>query len=216
MRSGLIVTGLWAAGWAANAAPAPVIDNDEVTVTDLALAQGQSGPATPKDEDTVVMFLEGGRIRTVTADGKSHTVVRRFGDAVFVPKGAQAVDTVVGGGPAHEIVVALKNRAMPRVANTSGLPMAFPRPGSVKRLENRRVVVWRYTWGPDIPTPVHFHDKDVVVAYRYDGTLASTTPDGKVTNNAYKAGEIHFNKAGRIHSERLTTARQSAVMMELK
>jgi hypothetical protein len=105
---------------------------------------------------------------------------------------------------------------MPRYEDKSGLPPAFPRPGSVKRLENGRVVVWRFSWKPGLPTRMHFHDKDVVVAYRYDGTLASTTPDGKVTDNPYKGGDIRFNKGDRVHSERLITARQSAVMMELK
>jgi hypothetical protein len=63
---------------------------------------------------------------------------------------------------------------------------------------------------------MHFHDKDVVVAYRYDGTLKSVTPDGASVLNAYRAGEIRFNRANRSHYEELTSARQSAVMMELK
>jgi hypothetical protein len=78
------------------------------------------------------------------------------------------------------------------------------------------VVVWNYSWAPGKPTPMHFHDKDVVVAYRYDGALKSVTPDGKATANAYKAGEVRFNKANRAHYELLTSPRQSAVMMELK
>ena len=63
---------------------------------------------------------------------------------------------------------------------------------------------------------MHFHDKDVVVAYRFDGTLNSTTPDGTVTSNPYKAGDIRFNLANRSHFEQLIGARQSAIMMELK
>jgi hypothetical protein len=63
---------------------------------------------------------------------------------------------------------------------------------------------------------MHFHDKDVVVAYRYDGTLRSVTPDGEATDNAYRKGDIRFNKANRTHSELLITERQSAVILELK
>jgi hypothetical protein len=63
---------------------------------------------------------------------------------------------------------------------------------------------------------MHFHDKDVVVAYRYAGPLKSTTPDGAVTENPYKKGEIRFNKSNRTHSELLTSDRQSAVILELK
>jgi hypothetical protein len=194
---------------------APVIDNDEVAVTDVALAPGEAGPATPPAQDAVVVFLEGGRVRTRSADGHVRVQTRRFGDAVFVPKGTRAIDEALGGR-VHEVVVTLKEPAPAAVANTTGLPLAFPRPGSVKVLDNGRVTVWRYSWTPGAPTPMHFHDKDVVVAYRYDGTLKSVTPEGQVTLNPYKAGDIRFNKASRSHYEVLTTGRQSAMMVELK
>jgi hypothetical protein len=199
-----------------SAAAAPAIDNERVTVWDVTLAKGHAGPVTPPDQDSVVMFLEGGSIRTLLANGNSHTAVRKFGDAVFLPKGSGASDTLVSGGPAREIIVALKDHAEPPIANASGLPNAFPRPGSVKVLENPRVIAWHYSWVPGKPTPMHFHDKDVVVAYRYDGTLKSLMPDGTVTENPYKQGEVRFNKANRTHSELLATARQSAVILELK
>jgi hypothetical protein len=195
---------------------APVIDNNRVTVWDVTLAKGQSAPATPADKDTIIMFLEGGGIQTAMAGGTTITASRKFGDAMLIPKGSTAVDTLVSGGPAHEIVVALKDHAGTAVANTSGLPLAFPRPGSVKVLENAKVIVWHYSWTKGKPTPMHFHDKDVVVAYRYDGTLKSTMPDGTIMENPYKKGDIRFNKGNRSHSELLTTARQSAVILELK
>jgi redox-sensitive bicupin YhaK (pirin superfamily) len=90
----------------AGAEPTPVIDNARVTVWDVMLAPGASGPPTPPGQDSVIMFLEGGLIRTVDSTGKAATVQRDYGDAVFVPRGASAVDTLVSGGPAHEIVVA--------------------------------------------------------------------------------------------------------------
>jgi len=195
---------------------APSIDNERVTVWDVVLAQGESAPVTPHDLDSVIMFLEGGRIRTVAASGKISTAMRAFGDAVFVPRDTDAVQTLLSDGSAHEIVVALKDYRVPAVVNTTGLPPAFPRPGSVRALDNDRVTVWHYTWTPGVPTPPHFHDKDVVVAYRYDGRLKSVTPDGATAVNAYQAGEIRFNKANRSHYEELTIGRQSAVMMELK
>ena len=205
-----------ATGSGAAAAAAPAIDNERVSVWDVTLAKGQAGPATPHDMDTVVLFLEGGKIRTTSAGGKAMTTIRKFGDAVFTPRGRDAVDTVVAGGPAHEVIVALKDHPEPRVANKSGLPLAFPRPGSVKVLDNRRVVAWRYSWKPGVATPMHFHDKDVVVGYRYDGALKSVTPQGAVTVNPYKAGDIRFNRGDRAHYELLTGARQSAVILELK
>lgn len=121
---------------------APVIDNDRVTVWDITLAMGQATPATPADKDTIIMFLEGGRIQTAMAGGTTITASRKFGDAMLIPKGSAAVDTLVSGGPAHEIVVAIKDHAATAVTNTSGLPLAFPRPGSVKVLDDPRLTVW--------------------------------------------------------------------------
>jgi hypothetical protein len=195
---------------------APVIDNDQVTVWDIKLEKGASSRATPHELDSVIMFLEGGRIRTRAAGGRISTATRAFGDALFIPRGTDASQTLLSDGSAHEIMIALKEYRVPAIANTTGLPAAFPRPGSVKVLDNDRVVVWHYSWTPGVPTPMHFHDKDVVVAYRYDGTLKSVAPDGAIVVNPYKAGDIRFNKANRSHYEQLTTGRQSAVMMELK
>jgi hypothetical protein len=200
----------------ATAQPAPVLDNERVIVWDVVLEKGTAGPVTPHDMDTVIMFLEGGRIRTVAAGGKASTATRQFGDAVFVPKGTGARQTLLSDASAHEIVVALKDYRVPAIINTTGLPAAYPRPGSVKALDNDRITVWHYSWTRGVPTPMHFHDKDVVVAYRYDGTLKSVTPDGASVITSYKAGDIRFNKANRSHYEELSTERQSALIMELK
>jgi hypothetical protein len=207
---------LFGASLPVTAQPAPVIDNERVIVWDIILEKGTAGPVTPHDMDTVIMFLEGGRIRTVVAGGNASTATRQFGDAVFVPKGTDARQTLLSDVNAHEIVVALEDYRVPAVVNTTGLPAAFPRPGSVKALDSDRFTVWHYSWTRGVPTPMHFHDKDVVVAYRYDGALKSVTPDGASVVNPFKAGDIRFNKANRSHYEELITDRQSALIMELK
>jgi hypothetical protein len=210
----LCVTGLLSAHAAVGQSAA--IDNDRVTVWDIHLAKGVAGPATPHDLDTVVVFLEGGDIKTVDANGKATRATRAFGDAVFISRGSDARDTLLSDGAAHEIVVALKDYRAPPIANSSGYPLAYPRPGAVRALDNGRVDVWNYSWTPGRPTPLHFHDKDVVVAYRYDGDLKSVSPDGATVVNHYQSGEIRFNKANRSHSEVLESERQSAVVIELK
>src|SRR3954463_8122599 len=44
--------------------------------------------------------------------------------------------------PAKAIAIALKDKAVPPIANTSGFPNAFPRPGNIKMYEDARVIVW--------------------------------------------------------------------------
>jgi hypothetical protein len=132
------------------------------------------------------------------------------GDASFV---ARKTTPKIAG---RSMVIDLKDHPVAPIANNSGYPLAFPRPGSKKILENARVIVWDYTWTPGVATPMHFHDKDVVVVYLEDGDLKSTTPDGKETVNSYQFGEVKFNLRDRVHTETLIRGKQHAIITELK
>jgi hypothetical protein len=191
------------------------IDNDQVTVWDITLKQGQLGPVTPADQDAVILFLEGGEIRSDGPAGGS-TDTRQFGDAVFVPKGGDIRETLVKGGPVHEVVVWLKNAKPKTIANPTQYPTAWPRPGAVKTLENDRVAAWHYSWIAGRPAPMHFHIHQQVVAERYNGAIKTTEPDGKVTMGPTEAGQIRFTEPGRMHSEEWGSGKVSAVILELK
>ena len=114
------------------------------------------------------------------------------------------------------IVIELKDRTVAPLANKSGYPNAFPRPGSKKLFETAKVIVWDYTWTPGVATPMHFHDKDVVVTYLKDGSLKSTTPSGQVTVNDYSFGTVKFNTRDRTHTEMLVKGSQRAIIVEFK
>ena len=190
-------------------APAPVIDNDWVSVRDIALVPGVPGPALTHPGDYAVLYISGGRIKT------NGTVTSHEAGSAGFGHGGTVGDTAMDA-PAREVVIDLKDAPSGTVPNTTGLPLAFPRPGSRKVFENSRVIVWNYTWLPGKPTPMHFHDKNVVVVYAGNGPLKGVSPDGKEVVNNYKVGEIRFNAANRAHYEVLTEGEQSAVMMELK
>ena len=147
---------------------------------------------------------------TATAQPLDAVVISFSGKAAFVPKGT--APKIEG----RSLVIDLKDHPVPPYPNNTGYPLAFPRPGSKKLLENDRVIVWDYTWKPDTPTPMHFHDKDVVVLFLEDGDLKSTTPDGKEVVNSYKAGTFRFNKGDRTHFETLIKGKQRAIITELK
>ena len=86
----------------------------------------------------VELFLEGGRIQTAMAGGTTITASRKFGDAMLIPKGSAAVDTLVSGGSAHEIVVAIKDHAATAVPNTSGLPLPDDAPAEHPKVQELR------------------------------------------------------------------------------
>lgn len=138
--------------------------------------------------------------------------------AITLSDGAAALGRA-GSTPAlkgRTIVIELKDHAPSAIPNKSGYPNAFPRPGSKKLFENAKVIVWDYTWTPGVATPMHFHDKDVVVTYLKDGSLQSTTPTGQQTMNNYTFGTVKFNAKDRIHTETLVRGSQRAIIVEFK
>jgi len=174
----------------------------------VTLLSFQARPAGPAIDNQRVQVLE---VDTEMVIPSYDSVwVSRTGHAVFLKKGEKhAAD---GAG----ILIGLKDFKVEPLANKTGYPAAFPRPGSKKLFENARVVVWDYSWTPGVATPMHFHDKDVVVYYLEDGDLQSTTPSGEKTVNPYKPGMIRFNLRDRSHTETLIRGKQHGIMTELK
>jgi hypothetical protein len=191
------------------------IDNEQVTVWDITLKPGQTGPATPADQDAVILYLEGGTTKTQSKSGSS-TATHAFGDAVFVPKGSGMRETSVKGGPVHEVMVWLKDAKPKTIANPTQYPTAWPRPGAVKTFENGRVIAWHYSWLEGRPAPMHFHIHQQVIGERYSGMMKTVTEDGKSNQRPVEAGHISFTEPGAKHSEELGAGKISAVILELK
>jgi hypothetical protein len=165
----------------------PVLDNERVTVWDA------TGVMPPAQHDFVAVSLS------------------RKGTAFFGHKG-----DAPGKAGSRTVVVELKDPALAPIANTTGYPLAFPRPHARKLLENDKVIVWDYAWRPHEPSPMHFHDKDTLVVFEATGALQSTTPDGKNVVSENKFGDIRFNRRDRTHTELLVGGHEHAVITELK
>jgi len=195
----------------------PIIDNDRVTVWDVTWTKDPPSFAAAGDRDAVTVYLSGGDFKTTTPDGKSRTITHKTGEAVFRPKGSRRSETWVGTGtPPRTTEIALKASEKRPAANTSGNPLAFPRPGTKNLIDNDRVFVWDSRWTPGVPTSMHFHDKDVVVTYLEDGDLTSISPDGKTVVNPYKFGLIRFSAGNRSHKEVVSRGTQRAIIVEFK
>jgi hypothetical protein len=193
-----------------------LFDNTRVTVWDIVWGVGQAG--LPQHlYDTCTIALTAGAVNVTGPDGVSKTVMRKVGDVLFERKGAGHREEASGNGtPPRTIVIELKEAVVPPLLNKSGYPNAFPRPGGIKVMENDRIVVWDYTWTPGNPTPMHFHEKDVVVTYLEDGVLASTTSDGQRVDNPHYFGFAKFNPRDRTHTETLVKGKARAIITELK
>jgi hypothetical protein len=169
-------------------APKILLENDRVVVQDF------TAPATALPLDSVVVSLSGAT----------------SGTAVFLSKGA--TPDISG----RYIVVGLKDHASVPIANTSGYPLAFPRPGAKKILENEKIIVWDYSWTLGVAAPMHFHDKDTVAVFLEDGDVKSTSLDGAVTVSPHTAGTASYNRGNRTHTEVLASGKQRAIITELK
>jgi hypothetical protein len=169
-----------------------LIDNQRVVVVEATAPAGKAAPAETSKFDRVTIDLT------------------KPGNAAFITKGTPAAI------PGHAIVVDLKDVHIAPIENKTGYPLAFPREGVKKVLENDRVIVWDYTWKKGKPTVMHFHDKEVVVVYMADGKLKSTTPDGKADVNTISFGLTKFNAPNRSHSEELVEGSARAVIVEFK
>jgi hypothetical protein len=178
----------------------PIIDNERVSVWDFTWTRGVPEALERPATDSIWV-----------------SVSPSAGDVRYWAKGAPRRAERSIGSPLRMISIDLKNHPASTLANTSGFPNAFPRPGTNRKVfENERVIVWDFSWAKGVATPMHFHDKDVVVVYLGTGTLRSTTPDGKAVDNKWKPGDTRFNLGNRIHTETLIEGELRAIITELK
>ena len=191
-----------------------IVANARATVRDVTWRHGTLRP-TNHFQESITVFLEGGRMRIVKLDGSSSIVTRKTGDVVAEPKGdpdnRDAVDA-----PVRAVVIDLHDNVVPGISNTSGYPDAFPRPGAKKVLETARIIAWDYTFVSGQPSPMHFHPRDVVTIYTDEGAVTSTNPEGVQTVNNHHPGEVVFNQRNRTHTEQLTRGNVHIIAVELK
>jgi quercetin dioxygenase-like cupin family protein len=193
-----------------------IFDNERVTIWDVTWIQGKPSPMHRHKYDLVGVYLVGSPIRVTMPDGTSRESTVEEGFVLFQPKGVTHIEEGLDkDNPRHAILIDLKDSKVPPIPNASGFPLAFPRDGAVKRLENERIVIWEYRWTPE-PTPMHFHDKDVVVVVMEGGEIESSTPDGKSRVSRVARGEASFTAGNRVHTERLASGNARAILVELK
>ena len=180
-------------------------------------AESRKGSAawSPLDSPRVHVWADRG---SEPASGKLPSIrVSLDGTVDYRAAGARASRPSNTPGPGgYTVVIELKDARVDPLANTTKFPPAFPRPNVKKVLENDRVLIWDYSWAPGMPTPMHYHDKDVVVTYLEDGALRSTDPDGQAVINEHYFGFTKLNSRGRVHTEELIKGKGRAIIVELK
>ena len=192
-----------------------------VTVLALAtvavLAQGEARTASaawsPLDSPRVRVWADRG---SEPASGKLPSIrITLDGKVEYRAAGAPAASKTASPG-GYVVVIELKDAKVAPLPNTTKYPLAFPRPSVKKVLENDRVLIWDYSWTAGAPTPMHYHDKDVVVTYLEDGALRSTDPNGQAVINEHYFGFTKLNSRDRVHTEELIKGKGRAIIVEMK
>ena len=193
-----------------------LIDNERVAVWDVAWEKGKPTPMFQNTLDMVTVDLENAEVRVSGAKGKAKPFTFKVGQAGFIPKGRSQMEEGTSDPARHAIVVELKDVVVQPLTYNSAFPDAFPREGAIKLLNNKRVTVWDYTWTKGVPTPMHFHTKDVVVVYFQSGEVRSSAIDGSIAINKVEPGQARFNARNRTHTEELLKGASRAIIVELK
>jgi hypothetical protein len=193
-----------------------LIDNDRVTVWDVTWQKGKPTVMHQNKYDLVTVDLANAAVRINSKEGKAKTTTLKSGQASFELKGVAQMEEGTSDPPRHSIVIELKDKIVAPLEYHSAFPEAFPREGSKKLLDNKRVTIWDYTWTQGVPTPMHFHSKDVVVVYMETGEVRSTALDASIVINKVEPGLAKFNARNRTHTEELIKGASRAIIVELK
>jgi hypothetical protein len=193
-----------------------LIDNERVAVWDVTWPKGKATDMFQNKLDMVTVDMENAETRVSGAKGKPKSFSFKVGQAGFILKGDSQMEEGTSDTARHAIVVELKDVIVQPLAYNSAFPDAFPREGAIKLLNNKRVTVWDYTWTKGVPTPMHFHTRDVVVVYFSSGEVRSSAIDGSITINKVEPGQVRFNARNRTHTEELLKGASRAIIVELK
>ena len=168
---------------------------------------------SPLDSPRVHVWVDRG---SEPASGQLPSIRVSLDGSVQYSAAGAAVPSETAAPGGYTVVIELKDVKVAPLPNTTKFPLAFPRPNVKRVLENDRVLIWDYTWTPGVPTPMHYHDKDVVVTYLEDGALRSTDPNGQAVINEHYFGFTKLNSRDRVHTEELIKGKGRAVIVELK
>jgi len=200
-----------------------LFDNERVTAWEVNWIRDVPQPIHRHKFDMAGVYLRYGPIRVTRPDGSvsperpPFQVPRPY----FQEKGITHREEMIGFAPDAPQRMAImfdlkETQSAPGELTGKGLPPAFPRTGSIKAIDNARVIEWDYTWEVGRPVATHVHERDSVQVFFTPGTIKFTSQDGKVTTQTFKFGDARFIPRGTIDREEAVSGSPRAVTIELK
>jgi hypothetical protein len=139
-------------------------------------------------------------IRVTQLDGKSdlHPVVKNR--MWYLPKGLTHQEMSTTDPGRHTVVIDIKDRSVPEVANTTAFPTDEYATYQNKIVDNDRVVIWDCAWSPGADGITAFDSRDMFLAFAEGGELSIATPGRSARVQHYDTGQAIFLPGGQVRT----------------
>jgi quercetin dioxygenase-like cupin family protein len=194
-----------------------ILQNDRVNVWDVTWPKGQPTAMHEHPFDQLSITLRGGTVRVTRLGGTPSEHDSTVGSVTLTPKGTIHMEEGLSDVPQHKVMLEVKPFSAGPLQLADGVRRAFPREGSVKLLENDRLIAWDFTWKPGQIVPLHAEDLDSVTVFLESGTIRSVTAQDDVKDTVRNAGEaVYSARNTETHTEEAVTGPVRAVIIQLK
>jgi ketosteroid isomerase-like protein len=195
-----------------------LFENERVVVWDVIWKKGVPTPLHQHRLEVVGVTLVPGIVRSTYPDGTTREgSLEEAGAVTSGGKGLLHREEGVSDVARRAILIELKEGASPpAIEQPKDVPLAWPREGARKVLENDRVIVWDYEFRSGRDMPLHFHDKDTVVVELAPGVLRGYPLEGAPQETTWTGMTARWAPRGRIHREEVVRGNPRVVAVELK
>ncbi len=170
-------------------------------------------PQHSHERPAVAVMRDGGVL--LDEEGKEH--LRLPGEVVYFPAGSIiATGHTKGDLALHALVIEPTKPVQPSKRPRSDAPNAFPRDNATQVLDNTYFVAWEYTFQPDVPLPLHFHDKPYVTVWLSPGRIKRVMWNGAEGDSTVQVNAWYMATGGQIDSERALDVAVRSVTVEIK
>jgi quercetin dioxygenase-like cupin family protein len=197
-------------------APSVVLENDRVRVSRVSVKPHDKFSWNWQTE-FVTVYLTEVHERVTTLEGKPREFRKKAGETSHGASGAR-VEENLANQPFEYVVVELKKRpegTAPYTFSPTTDPAKIDRKYHTVDFENESVRVLRTVLAPHIKSPMHAHPGYAVV-YLTDLHTKMSFPDGTVTDNVRKKGDIAWRDALQHSTENVGEERAEEIQVEMK
>lgn len=194
-----------------------VFENERVILWEVKWKKGLETGMHRHAYDLVAVDLSDAEVRIINPDATTRVSAVKPGAVIFQEKGVTHNEAGASDVERWAVIAELKDFKQPPLTDMpKNMPLAFPRDGAKKLIDNPRVTVWEYQFMPGKPIANHFHDKDTVIVWTEAGKMSSTPVGGEEQITPVTYGESRFAARNRAHSEAAAGGSPKAIIIELK